>query len=136
MNEIPCEDFYSQALSRKRALEDGLIMNMDMWASELGYRFPVACSVEVWNRVAPARANTDVTSDDRRRIRLLLKALRTQIRALQHESDRVDFCADLFIPHQRHQRFWFVAFCGPGDKYEPTLTIMTRAEAEGVVDGS
>jgi hypothetical protein len=112
-------------LSRQQATEEGLLVDLTPWTRTLGFRFPVACSAEVWNQLLPDREIGQAIHRDHQRIRMMLKMLRSKIRSLSRSAvhDRINFYL-LFGSSEPPQRIKLTAFCGPGDNGEPVLTVL------------
>jgi len=118
--------------TRKQAIEDGVLVDLTPWASETGFRIPVACTAEVWHRyVVPPADTKELGQSERGRGHDLLWMLYCAIQSRTHRQSNLDtlLYQVLFLqaPEQT-QTVELKSVCGPGDEGEPVLTIMLPHE--------
>lgn len=115
--------------TRKQAIEDGVLVDLTSWASETGFRIPVACTQAVWaDYIEPPEGTLDAGQSQRGRAHDVLWMLYLAIkRSPAGESDlRYDV---IFLNDQlEHETVTLKAVCGPGDEGEPVMTIMLPHE--------
>lgn len=121
--------------SRKRAILDGVLVDVTLYAKSAGFRHPVAVTEAVyrtcveWSEADTQRKGGKWQSSEIRLFDLLVAA-RTAARAAGSQ-DRVKFCrfhVPVDGPSTRLIRtdLWMV--CGPGDTAAPVITIMLPHE--------
>lgn len=117
--------------SRAQALDDGVLVDLSAWARETGFRFPVACTREVWaDCIEWTEADDDrkggIGQDQRGRAHDVLWMLLNAIRR-SSGGELVRF-ALLRTPRdgrgRQPRRVDLICRCGPGDDMAPVLTIM------------
>ena len=113
---------------RAQALEDGILIDLTPWASETGFRIPVACTASVWNGyVVPPEGTRELGQSERGRTHDLLWMLWNAIRRSEG-GDRLTFEVMFLQADGRHKTVTFKAVCGPGDDGETVLTVMLPNE--------
>jgi len=117
------------AYTRTQALEDGVLVDITPWATEAGFKIPVAVTAAVWAILQPSPELMPLGQSVTGRAWDLLMILRSAIHQAP-DRDRVHF-APLFVrePHDPTPRpvpLW--ALCGPGDDGAPVLTVMCEGE--------
>lgn len=126
--------------TRAQAIDDGVLVDLTLWARETGFKIPVACTSEVWHRyLVPPTGTKEFGQSERGRghdlLWMLIVAIKRQSAHQQaagnghaERSDRLLFEV-LFLqaPH-RHETVTLKSICGPGDNGEPVLTIMLAHE--------
>jgi hypothetical protein len=114
--------------SRAQAIEDGVLVDLcqgefgDL-VKEAGFKFPVACTAEVFADCinltdAAKRAGNDIKG----RLWDVLWMLKSAIRRAQG-GDRINFTVRVVRERVRPTPTQLVAVCGPGDDQEPVITI-------------
>ncbi len=114
--------------TRAQAIEDGVLVDITRWASETGFKVPVACTRTLWEKwITPPQGTRQMGQCERGRghdvLWMLLVAIRASPPRQQIEYEVLFLDAD-----QRHQHVRLKAVCGPGDQSEPTITIMLITE--------
>ena len=126
--------------TRAQAIEDGVLVDLSEWASETGFRIPVACTSTVWHQyVVPPEGTLELGQSERGRAHDLLWMMFVAIKR-QSAHQRAESCGNA----QRDDRLWYEvlflqapnklktvklkAICGPGDQGEPVMTIMLPDE--------
>lgn len=129
------ENFWADAevistYSRAQAIEDGVLVDLcqagdfDKAVKEAGFKFPVACTAEVFAECikltkAAERAGNDING----RLWDVLWMLKCAIRHARN-TDRIEFVVRIVRDRVRPTSTELVAVCGPGDNAEPVITIM------------
>lgn len=116
--------------SRADALRDGVLVDITKYAKEMGFKYPVAVTDSVFGILNPSDELKDEGQDLIGRIWDLLIILKWQARKLQDKSsDRVNL-SPLFVMRKGKSAepidMW--CHCGPGDNFEPVLTVMLIGE--------
>jgi hypothetical protein len=126
------DDFLADAevihsYTRAQAIADGVLVDLSQhpMAVELGYRYPVACTSTVYNRLidltpAAKRACNDVDG----RLWDVLYMLRLAIRRAPEDAEVLYFEVRAVSQRLRPTPFRLKCVCGPGDSGEPVLTVM------------
>ena len=117
--------------TRRRAIEDGVLVDLTQWAREAGFAYPVACTAAIWNGYLVAHPPpAEVGQSERGRAHDLLVVLRHAIAGLAvgASPDRLEFEVTFMMPPDRHVVVRLTAVCGPGDHAEPVITIMLPGE--------
>ena len=114
--------------SRAQAIEGGVLIDLTEWASELGFRFPVACTAAVWHGyVVPPEETRQLGQSERGRAHDLLWMLLNAIRSSQG-GQSVMFKVIFLQTAGRRRTVKLKSVCGPGDRGEPVITIMMPDE--------
>ncbi|MFN3166975.1 MAG: DUF6573 family protein [Phycisphaeraceae bacterium] len=115
--------------TRKQALEDGVLVDLTDWASETGFRIPVACTRAVWDGyLQPPKGTERLGQSLRGRTHDMLWMLYFAIRRSAGSSDFLTFEVIFIDRHQRQETMMLKAICGPGDEAEPVMTVMLTYE--------
>lgn len=115
------------AYTRRDAIEDGVLVDVSAAAAEAGFRFPVALTRAVFEgyvAASPLPEGQDVSG----RLWDLLNVLRVEIRRAPRGSHRVPFQVAFRMPKGKVTVVSLVVVCGPGDEFEPVLTVMEPGE--------
>jgi len=119
--------------SRAQAIEDGVLVDLTPWATEVGFKYPVAITRAAWvdfiEWPEDKGGRNFLGQSERGRAHDVLMVLLFTIRAGRSGS-QIDFKVSR-IPYQggRHARpGWLKSLCGPGDTPEPVITIMLPDE--------
>lgn len=115
--------------SRAQAIEDGVLVDLrqgelEALVQEAGFKYPVACTVEVFSECieltdAAKRAGNDIKG----RLWDVLWMLKLAIRRAPRGTDRIPFTVRVVSERVRPTPTQLVAVCGPGDDMEPVITI-------------
>lgn len=110
--------------TRKQALEDGVLVDISELAKEAGIKFPVAVTQGVFHVLNDTSAPGQ---DFKGRAWDLLMVFRMYIRS--SKGDEIHF-APLFLAEgsEKPKPVPMWAKCGPGDDWEPCITIMLEGE--------
>ena len=111
---------------------DGVLVDLTGWATDLGFRDPVACTQAVWADylVPPSSASDGHGQSERGRTHDLLWMLRVAIQTLREEpaNGRMPFDVQFVMDTDRTETVTLHAHRGPGDQGEPVLTVMMPHE--------
>jgi len=114
--------------TRAQALADGVLVDLSDWAKETGFKIPVACTAAVWNGyLVPTERTRTLGQSERGRAHDLLWTLVNAIRRAKH-GGRLLFKTMFLQTPERRILVEFKAVCGPGDRAEPTVTVMLPGE--------
>jgi hypothetical protein len=115
--------------TRKQAIEDGVLVDLSRWASETGFRIPVACTQAIWSDyIEPPEGTLDAGQSQRGRAHDVLWMLYLAIkRSLAGESE-LRFEVIFLNQKLEHETVTLKAVCGPGDEGEPVMTILLPHE--------
>lgn len=115
--------------SRAQAIEDGVLVDLrqgelEALVKEAGFKYPVACTVEVFSECieltdAAKRAGNDIKG----RLWDVLWMLKNAIRRAPAGMTRIPFTVLVVNERVRPTPTQLVAVCGPGDNMEPVITI-------------
>lgn len=117
--------------SRANALEDGVLIDISKAAAtiEAGICIPVAVTKGVFDILEP---DADLKSEGQTfdgRLWDLWTIFKYELRRKGRDADEIHF-APLFLTDKRQDpvpvKMW--AKCGPGDNFEPVITIMFEGE--------
>jgi len=117
--------------TRAQALEDGVLVDLTAWAKESGFKIPVACTAEVWDRyIVPPAGTRELGQSERGRAHDVLWMLFLCIRGSRKtaDKDRLLFKVLFLQTPKRTETVSLKSICGPGDRGEPVLTIMLPHE--------
>ena len=115
--------------TRRQAIEDGVLIDLTEWAKQTGFSIPVACTAAVWNDyVVPPPGTEELGQSERGRAHDLLWMLWVAIRQKPASSDRLTYQVIFLNKHRKHETVTLKAICGPGDRGEPTMTILLQHE--------
>jgi hypothetical protein len=114
---------------RAQAIEDGVLVDLTVWAKETGFGIPVACTSAVWTGyIEPPKGTTELGQCARGRGHDLMWMLYLAIRRAGQSEDRLRFEVIFLQAPHRHETVTLKATCGPGDHGEPVITIMLPEE--------
>ncbi len=112
--------------SRAQAIEDGVLVDVTDVARQVGFRYPVAITCALDDRLQPSRHESGQDHNGRLWDALWVAALSVRLKG--RDTDTVPFTvAQQEIDpkdgklHNVELRLW--AVCGPGDEGEPVITI-------------
>jgi len=113
--------------SRQNAIDDGVLVDISEMAKEAGFKYPTACTTAVYGLCEniPEKVNWQ---DANGRVWDVLTMALHGIRTTQpDEGNNIQF--KVIIDNGGQQKYHDLKIhCGPGDKMEPVLTIMTQHE--------
>ena len=122
--------------TRAQAIEDGVLVDLTEWARETGFKIPVACTAQVWNRfLTPPSGTRELGQSERGRAHdalwMLFVAINRQSTSRRAESngeagaiDQIRYEVIFSQAPDKHETVALKAICGPGDRGEPVLTIL------------
>jgi hypothetical protein len=119
------DDVLIYSYSRRQAIEDGVLIDVTKMAKEAGFRYPVALTYAAWHqcvRVNPCNK----CQDESGRLWDLLNCLR--IAARSESGSYLKFSVLVKQPDNKMLLVQLKSICGPGDNYEPVVTIMLPNE--------
>ena len=114
--------------SRAQALADGVLIDVTETAKEAGIRFPVAVTAAAWSDcVAWPAAGRGAGQSESGRLWDVVWLTRVAIRGAQ--GDRANFTVRR-VPKEggAARPVALQAVVGPGDAWEPVITVMLRGE--------
>lgn len=114
--------------TRKQAIEDGVLVDVSETAMELGFRYPVAVTAQVWaGVVVPDEKAKSLGQSEAGRLWDVLWMLHVAIKGSTGSPDTLLY--RLIVSDGRKQReVKLKSTCGPGDEGEPVITIMGEHE--------
>ena len=131
-NEDPFDDMpVIYSYTRAQAIEDGVLVDLAEWAKETGFKYPVACTAEVWHSyVTPPECTREFGQSERGRAHDLLWMLFLCIQGSRKtaDNDLLQFEVLFLKAPNRSETVSLKALCGPGDDGEPVITIMLPHE--------
>jgi len=113
--------------SREQAFEDGTLVDVSQSdeAKEAGFRFPVALTRNAWDTCVDVPKGLEGLQDVKGRLWDVLYMLKVAIRADRvQDVDFVKFSVMVQNDKKGPKRQDLWAWCGPGDKAEPVITVM------------
>lgn len=117
--------------TRAQAIEDGVLVALTEWARETGFKYPVACTSEVWHRyIMPPEGTRELGQSERGRAHDLLRTLFLCIQGSRTTADKDLLLFEvLFLQApSRTETVSLKTLCGPGDDGEPVITILLPHE--------
>lgn len=119
----------THSYSRAQAIEDGVLVDLTEWASQTGFKVPVACTAAVWHGyIVPKDELRLAGQSERGRAHDMLWLLYVAIRKCPSHTNHLGFKVIFLMSPRNHQTVQFKAISGPGDAGEPVLTIMLPCE--------
>lgn len=113
--------------SRAQAIEDGVLVDVSTTAKEAGINFPVALTSAVWALyVVPSDKLEGHGQSISGRLWDLLWMFR--MKALKTNTSLLFYSCMFLNENEKLEEVKFKALCGPGDNFEPVITIMLPAE--------
>lgn len=114
--------------TRAEALADGVLVDLSEWASETGFKVPVACTRSVWEQwIVPPEGTREWGQSERGRAHDVLWLLFVAIRGAGNR-EQLEYEVIFLDADQRQRIVKLKAVCGPGDHGEPVLTVMLPSE--------
>lgn len=116
------------AYSRAQALADGLLLEVSQEARQVGFRYPVAVTLALHERLTPSRAEQALGQSLEARLWDVLWVASLAARLAPDGSDWLTFRVSLAEVDPasgdlRQTDLRLRAHCGPGDRGEPVVTI-------------
>lgn len=123
-------EFFGEVISsysRKQALEDGVLVDLNQFipVGESGYKYPVACTITVWEIIERAVNNPKFGNDYEGIVWDILQMSRNC--PTKRWTTGCIFQV-VIIGAGPKKIFSFKIECGPGDRGEPVLTVMLPEE--------
>lgn len=109
--------------SRSQALADGTLVDVTDAAKEAGWRFPVAVTDAVWQGAVAVPQGLEGVQHERARLWDVLWMASLAARRSPDGSTRLPFKVSVLTRDQLHQTLSLLADVGPGDGWEPVITI-------------
>lgn len=115
--------------TREQAIDDGVLVDLTRWASETGFRIPVACTQTVWSDyIEPPEGTLEVGQSQRGRAHDVLWMLYVAVKRSPAGESELRYEVIFLNKKLEHETVTLKAICGPGDEGEPVLTIMLPHE--------
>ena len=115
--------------TRAQAIEDGVLIDLSSWASETGFRIPVACTQAVWaDHIEPPEGTVEAGQSQRGRGHDVLWMLFLAIKRSAEGQSELRFEVLFLNDRLDHETVTLKAVCGPGDAGEPVMTLMLPHE--------
>ncbi|MCF8568557.1 hypothetical protein LLE49_27950 [Alicyclobacillus tolerans] len=112
--------------TRDQALEDEVLINVTNLAKETGVCLPVAVTAKLWHEyIVPSEADEAQGQDTNGRLWDVLYLFAISARRTNGSMLRYDVG---FLVNGQHQVVRLKALIGPGDNWEPVITIMLSNE--------
>jgi hypothetical protein len=112
--------------SRAEAIEDGVLVDVSATAREAGIKFPVALTRSVWDAYVTVPENIEA-QDEAGRLWDILFLLSFNIRRAKGATSTIHYSLRVRTG-KGPRRVRLKAICGPGDKAEPTITVLLPEE--------
>lgn len=115
--------------TRQQAIEDGVLVDLTSWASETGFRIPVACTQAVWSDyIEPPEGTLDAGQSERGRAHDVLWMLYLAVKRSPAGESELRYDVIFLNEKLEHETVTLKAVCGPGDAGEPVMTLMQPHE--------
>lgn len=113
--------------TRTQAIEDGVLVDVSTTAKEAGINFPVALTSAVWDLyIVPSDKLEGHGQSIAGRLWDLLWMFR--MKALKTNTSLLFYSCMFLNENEKLEEVKFKALCGPGDNFEPVITIMLPME--------
>lgn len=110
--------------TRTEALTDGVLVDASLLAREAGFNWQVALTDHLYHRyVVPSLDLANQGQSIEGRLWDILQVLRVAIRSTTIQ-DTLSFSVAFIMAPDTIEEVELVAHAGPGDRFEPVLTIM------------
>ena len=118
------------AYTREQALDDGVLVDVSEMAREAGIRYPVAVTEGVWTLIEAIPETLKGVQDVDGRLWDVLWMCYSAIRQAPKGTDTIYYKLhmDRNVRGRRVRLLRLKAVCGPGDNWEPVITIMLPDE--------
>ena len=112
--------------TRAQAIDDGVLADLTSWATETGFKVPVACTSAVWHGyVVPPQATKPLGQSERGRAHDLLWVLFVAIKASKNaKRDQILYRVLFLQAPGKTVEVTLKAHFGPSDDGELVVTIM------------
>ena len=114
------------AYTRAQAIEDGVLIDVSTVAREAGFRWPVAMTSTVWGRFVEVPPGVEA-QDEQGRLWDILWMLHVATKAGKGGSE-IRFSLHVRNDNLSPKLVNLKALCGPGDDFEPVITVMMPDE--------
>ncbi len=115
---------YVFTYTRKQAIEDGVLVDITDTAKNYGFVIPVCITANLLNcYVKPSPECEELGQSLEARLADVLTVLYFVIKTKKNTS-RITFKVDFLMEPERSETVNIIADIGPGDTWEPVLTIM------------
>lgn len=111
--------------TRRQAIDDGVLIDVSEMAREAGIKFPVAVTAAVWSDYIKPPENI-TWQDEAGRLWDTLWMFR--LAAGRSKGELLFFTVGYTNKKSKFQEIRLKALCGPGDDWEPVITIMKPDE--------
>lgn len=113
--------------SRRQAIADGVLLDVTAMAQEAGFRYPVALTACAWTSCVSWHAEGGGGQSEDGRLWDVLHMARLAVR--RAAGDTVTFTVLVVpAPGNRPQPMGLKMVVGPGDNFEPVVTVMLPGE--------
>lgn len=113
------------AYTRKQALEDWVLVDVSAAAKELGFTIPVAVTGTLYHTyIKPDPDQAKMGQSPEGRLFDTLFVLHSEIKRCLKSADRLEFIVLFQMAEDLTEEVRLIAVIGPGDSFEPVLTIM------------
>lgn len=114
--------------TRKQALDDGVLIDVSEMAKEAGFKVPVAVTTGVLNEViVPNPLAAEMGQSEEGRMWDVLWMARRAVTRLNRDKNTIHYRILVFDP-PKHDYVDLKMAIGPGDHFEPVITIMMPYE--------
>jgi len=113
--------------TREQAIKDGVLVDITNTAKEAGIRFPVAITINAWNKCVAVPIGLEGRQDEDGRLWDVIWMLKVAINNAG-KTDRIYYKLLVVGKDKRQHMTTLKAVVGPGDNYEPVITIMLPDE--------
>ena len=114
------------AYTRAQAIDDGVLVDVSEVAKEAGFRFPVALTSAVWRRYVEIPTGVEA-QDEQGRLWDILWMLHIAVKGGNGGSE-IRFSLHVRNDNRAPKMENLKALCGPGDDFEPVITVMMPDE--------
>ncbi len=131
MTHVTLEDVLGDVISsysRKQAIEDGVLGDVSEVAREAGFKFPVAISTGVTDLVSPSEDLIARGQSFQGRLWDVLQVLCWKIKLARDGGSYLKFAVKFLCDDGRYRNIVLKSICGPGDSFEPVITILLENE--------
>lgn len=112
--------------TRAQAIEDGVLVDVSQTATEAGFKFPVAVTRAVWEEyITPDERSRGLGQCEDGRLWDVLSGLKFYAK---RGGQEIRFLVIMVMKEKQRREIELKALCGPGDNFEPVITIMKPNE--------
>ncbi len=112
--------------TRAQAIEDGVLIDVSEMGQEVGFHFPIVITSAVQAIVEDIPPNYRGIESSGSRLKCVLNSAANAARSANNNQEQVLFSVEL--PHDSQNKVVLKLHIGPGDFFEPVLTIMLSSE--------